>query len=321
MKNGIIAVLGICCVGLGAYSIKLKSDISSLEADRSHAELLIQKAQAEEIAETVEEDKTADEKAGQEYVATATEVVPDELEEAERERTRDEIRRERMMEFVARFDDPESRLNMIDDRLNRVDGRYSDFFKRSGLSSDQIGILKTMLAERDVLRMEGQLKRRAAYTDAEREALAASMAQKNSIIDSEIASLIGEDLAESLEVYNETEPYRRSVDSLSQSLSYTSSPISEEQSEALVGIMASAADSFEYSNDLSNARGRFINNYSEEEISTYFQEREAYEQLLIANAREVLDDEQLAIFVEQQVSERESLQRRVEGGPGGGRFR
>lgn len=315
MKNWIIGLLGFVCLGLGVYAFSLNGQLREARrlavADRIDE---VEEKLASKVADIAEVPED-----GMQTQGVVQAVVPDVVREVPAENqvsSREESRRERMAEFAARFDDPETRMDMVDDRMNRLDGRYSDFFRKSGLSLDQIEVVKSMLAEKDVLRFEGRMKTRAAATDEERQAAMDSIEQMDGIANGVIEETIGAELAASLQAYTENTPHRETVKSLSESLSYTSTPINDSQSDALVEAIANAANAFEYTENLSNVRRG--GNMSEESVETYWQERESYEQLVISNASTVLNSEQLAVFAEQQISKMENERRRMEFSSGRG---
>lgn len=240
--------------------------------------------------------------------AVATVGAEERFNEADRQ-----ARRREMMERAATaFNDPEMRADMIEREMSRVDSRFATFFKTLDLNADDMELLRTLMAERGVMNREMRMKRFAAETDEDRAKLEEERDFQRDVISGEIADLLGEDGSSALKNYTDGLPFRGEVESLATSLSFTSSPLSESQSEALVSTIRSVAEVFNYTKDLSEMRGPEMANVTKEDIVRYFNEREARDAAVIEAAAGSLNKEQLAAFAERQLAERERDQRQLE---------
>lgn len=230
----------------------------------------------------------------------------------ERQASWQDRRRERAQRFMAAFDDPEMRLDMVERQMERVDGQFGAFFRRSSLRPEEIDIVKTLLAEREVTRWEERMKGFSLEDAAARDSLRADMDAKRLALTAEIATVLGEDEMAQLEFFESGLPFRRDVESFASSLSYTEAPLTEAQSERLVAGMAQADREFQYTKDLSELRRDGFEEVSPEEIDRYFQERAARDDLMVANAREALSPDQLRAFAERRLADRERDRREME---------
>ncbi len=217
-----------------------------------------------------------------------------------------------MKQMVAAFEDPQMRVDMIERQMNRVDSRYADFFKTLDLSPEDLDTLRTLMAEQGVVNWEMRMRSFGADSDEARlEAEAAREIQKKALKE-QIGSLLGEDGAAALEDYSDTLPYRNEVEGLATSLSFSSTPLTDGQSEALVGAIRDVSKSFEYTVDLSRMRGLDMSSVDAADIDSYFQERSERDEMILQAAAESLKDEQLAAYAERQMAERERDRRQLE---------
>lgn len=219
---------------------------------------------------------------------------------------------ERMKVAMARFEDPELRADSVERQMNRIDARYGAFFKTLGLDADQMETLRTLMAEREVGDQELRMRRAGTQSEEEREALELARENQRAVIDGQIAELLGDQKATEMQDYTETLPYRQEVQALASSLSYTDSPLSEQQSDALARSIRDVSSTFEYSVDLSNLRRGDLASLSSEDISAYMSERADRDDLVLQAAAESLNDSQLAAYAERQLAERERAQRQIE---------
>lgn len=219
---------------------------------------------------------------------------------------------ERMKVALAAFEDPELRADLVERQMNRLDSRYAAFFKTLGLGPDQMDTLRTLMAEREVGERELRMRRSGAQSEEEREALDAARLSQREAIDGQIAALLGDQKATAMQDYAETLPYREEVRALASSLSYTDSPLSEQQSDALASSIRDVSSAFRYNVDVSNLRRGELASLSSEVIATYMRERADRDELVLQAAAESLNDSQLAAYAERQLAERERDLRQIE---------
>lgn len=323
MKRTTVSLSVLLAAALG-YAGYLQTELNRLkpEADRVPSTDI---AEMEgEISAAVEEDVVMT----SEVESKPPVVEGTEPPAASREDVRENRRLERMRQMAAAFDDPQMRMDMVERQMNRVDSRFADFFKDLDLNPDDVDTLRTLMAERGVIDWEMRMRSFGADSEEARVELERERERQKSLLEEQIAGLIGENNTLALQDYTETLPYRNEVEALASSLSFTDSPLSPEQSEVLVRSIRDVSEEFEYSVDLSNMRRRGISEVSSEDIETYFDERSNLEEQVLAAASDSLSDAQLAAYAERQLAERERDRRQLEfiqqnpgagGGPRGDR--
>ncbi len=302
-----LLVVSLCYAGyLQIENARLKQHAAS----ESAAEPLAQSPvvpEADEVSEpSTDEAATA---------AGETETPPTALAQTEAQQPQPQVgnrRRERIARMMAAFSDPQMRLDMVERAMGRIDESYADFFKSLDLTAPELETLRALMAERSVTSRELRMRGFAAESEVERALLAEQRRQQSDLLTDEIAALLGPEAAADLENYTDSLPYRESVEALASSLSFTDTPMTSQQSEALVQAMRSVSSQFEYTNDLSGRRGVSLGELSTEDLALYFQERETYDALVISSAASTLSAEQIAVLAERQLAERERDQRRAE---------
>ncbi|MGK0237644.1 MAG: hypothetical protein ACI92G_001104 [Candidatus Pelagisphaera sp.] len=323
MKRWSTAILSILAVVLAAYSGYLSMENRSLKrqlVNRASGSMAIKApVETEAVAEASEKEPEVVEEGRRGRFAGGENLTSEEIMAR-----RKEFQEKQKAAMLERFSDPEQRMEMIESMMGRLDRGYADFFKRLNLPADQIDVLKTLMAEQTLLRMEGQILA-SGTTEEEKAALKEEMKNERDLLDSDIVALLGEDNAEALKQYGTTLQYRGDVESLERSLSYTESPLSKRQSEGLVNILAKVDKEYDYTYDLSDNRGgRGREQLTKDMVDTYYQERSVYEAALLEEASRVLNDAQLASLAESQLLEyerdlRQSEQQLEGAGTDGGR--
>ncbi|MDQ8200729.1 hypothetical protein QEH56_21355 [Pelagicoccus enzymogenes] len=321
-----LSVLLLAAVGYAAY---LQTELNRLQeaglAVVAEPEVASQRPEPEQRDEQERLETSAPEAVV--VQATPTETPPPSRENWEARRA------ERMKQMVAAFEDPAMRVDMIERQMNRVDSRYAAFFKTLNLSSEDLDTLRTLMAEQGVVGWEMRMRSFGADTPESREEMDLARELQREMLQDQIVGLLGEENAAALQDYSDSLPYRGEVEALASSLSFTETPLSPQQTEALVGALRDVSSSFEYSVDLSRMRGREAASIDPADIDTFFQERATRDELVLQAAAESLSDAQLAAYAERQLAERERDRRQMEfmqqnpggfgrGGPrGGGGFR
>ncbi len=145
--------------------------------------------------------------------------------------------------MTASLDSPETKRLMAIQQRAQLDGRYADLFKGLNLPPDQLDQLKTLLVDRqsaaiDVLSVANAqglnpLNSPEAIRDLARETQAK--------VDGDIKNLLGEQGYAQYQGYEQTLPQRAVADQLEQRLSYSSTPLSPDQREQMVQILAATS--------------------------------------------------------------------------------
>jgi RNA polymerase sigma factor (sigma-70 family) len=118
----------------------------------------------------------------------------------------------------------------------RLDLQYAALFKRLGLSPEQVTQFKDLLVEKEMVGFDSMS---AAHqqgidpgTDPQGFFRAVSTAEKT--VDAQISALLGANNYEQFQHYQETVPARNTTNLLSMALSYSSTPLTPAQSEAVI---------------------------------------------------------------------------------------
>ena len=145
--------------------------------------------------------------------------------------------------FLAMLSDPEMRRLMTVQEKAALDGRFSSLFKALNLSPEALEKFKNLLVEKqsamtDVIsaaRKEGMDPR--SNRDEIRQLVQSTQAE----IDETIRSTLGDAAFGQYKNFETTQPQRIIANQLTQRLSYSTNPLSDTQSEQLVGILAANA--------------------------------------------------------------------------------
>lgn len=329
MKSKPILILGLFTLGFACIAGYFATENAKLRAALAKVE-----SASLAIGPSVKNNLAAGdsmEVATEEQAAEQTSVEPPpatEEAQEDRQQRRQEARQERAQEFLSMLQDPEQRLNFIERNMERIDRRYADFFATLNLSGEQIEVLKTLMAERGIIGNESRIRVALADSEEEKEAIREEMRLQRELLDGDVVALLGEEQAAGMERYDATLPFRGDVEDFARSLSYTDTPVSDEQSEALLDTYAALNQEFKFSEDLSDGNRFRRGDVSAESVQTYFQEKKVFDTMVLEQASAYLDDAQLASLAEKQIVERERTQQRMEimlqrgsdgrrGGPGG----
>ena len=146
--------------------------------------------------------------------------------------------------FRELFNDPKVMALMNAREKQMLDSRYADLFKslvQSGkLTPDQIEAFKNLLVERqNTLRDIRQSARDQGITD--RSQIDALVKSTQADLDAQLQSTLGSAAYADFQAYEKTAPQRNFVSQLAQSLSYTSSPLNDSQTQQLIDLLATSS--------------------------------------------------------------------------------
>jgi len=124
-----------------------------------------------------------------------------------------------------------------------IDARYAALFKNLNLPPEQLDKLKTLLAERQTTVSDVFTAARDQGIDprSDPEGFRKLVTDAQNQINDQIKSAIGESGFAQLTNYEQTLPQRNLVNELQQRLSYTDTPLTSSQADALVAILAANA--------------------------------------------------------------------------------
>ncbi len=305
MKNWTTVTLSILTVMLAAYAGYLSVENRSLKRRLANNAPAFEKKPVETLAEAeseepeIEAEQSEETGSGRRF-ADGERPTREEMMERRKEQMQAQMER-----ILATFDDPELRMDMIERAMERIDRGYAELFRRLKLPPEEVDALKVLMAEQGILRFEGQARTRFA-SEEDREAIKEDYRNQRELLAGDIEALLGEDNAAKFKQYSNTLEYRDDVESFERSLSYTETPLTKRQSEGLVNAYAAVDKDFEYTYDMSEmGRRGGGNQFTQEIVDTYYQEREVYDAMLLEQAARVLNEAQLASLADQQISDRE----------------
>jgi len=232
-KNIIIGVLFLTTVAGGIYgwtqhrqNTALNDQVATLTKDLKNATRPAQRRPARPAAEDT----------------TTTQPAPDDTALA---RTGTDARAAQRAQWESFRQSPKGSQLMAAQQRDMLDRRYSTLFKTLNLTPDQLAKFKDLLVERqnaarDVMNVarEQGLDFRNSNDRSEIQQL---VQQAQADVDTSIATAIGQDKYAQFQNYDQTAPQRIVVNQIAQSLSYTSNPLTPEQNDQLVALLAQNA--------------------------------------------------------------------------------
>lgn len=143
-------------------------------------------------------------------------------------------------DFRAMMDRPEIQRLIAIGQKSALDSRYSALFKSLSLTPDQLETFKELLVEKRtaVQDIRSAAREEGISSRNDPETLRKLVADAQTEIDDAIRATVGEAAFAKYENYEKTLPQRNVVNQLEQRLSYSSTPLSTQQSEQMVAIIA-----------------------------------------------------------------------------------
>jgi len=235
---------------------------------------------------------------------------------------------DRFDRFRRMMEDPNFQSVMLERSKSGIERAYAGLFRALDLDEEGVEILKTLLAERSMMERQAAFQWRAGLDDPEALLEAELRLEENlAQIDRSLAEVLGEEKHATYDYYQDTLPQRQSVDELTRRLSYSGTPLTEERAEVLVGVMAAVENSHTYTLDLAQLSRPERSLVTEIDVALYLDEKESLNRIILSEAAEVLEQDQLEALAEQQMREVEQLENRASfglgfrggfGGPPGG---
>lgn len=144
---------------------------------------------------------------------------------------------------LAAFDSPEAQRLLALQQKGALDANYADLFRRLNLTPAQLEEFKDLLVEKrtavaDVLaaaRSQGLTGRDS------RDEIRALVQDTQAEVDDHIRALLGDSGYQQYQNYERTQPQRAVTNTLEQRLSYTGTPLTPQQTDQLVQILAANA--------------------------------------------------------------------------------
>jgi hypothetical protein len=138
---------------------------------------------------------------------------------------------------------PEVQALMRVQQQAAVDARYAALFRNLNLAPDQLNKLKTLLADRQTTLQDVMLAARDQGIEPRTDpaAFRKLVSDTQEALNNNIRSLLGDSGFTQLQTYEQTLPQRNVVNDLQQRLSYTDTPLTPNQADQLVQILAANA--------------------------------------------------------------------------------
>ena len=211
-KNIIIGILFLTTVGFGILWLNARQGASDLAAENTKLTKSLQSAQ----------------RASQRRPSSQTNSSTAQNPPAQRQ------------QWQAAMQTPQAQQLRATQQRAMLDNRYAPLFKSLNLTPDQLAKFKDLLIEKqNAARDVFTVAREQGLTD--RNEIAQLVQQAQADVDTSIAAVIGQDKLAQYQNYDHTAPQRAIVSQIAQSLSYTSEPLTPEQSEQLVALLAQNA--------------------------------------------------------------------------------
>ncbi|MCM8535999.1 MAG: hypothetical protein NE334_08690 [Lentisphaeraceae bacterium] len=195
------------------------------------------------------------------------------------------------------FNEPQIQEMMKKRRDAMVQDRYGSIIAKLNLSDADKEKLMTILGDKQLLRMQGFMRMRAAETDEEKEEIKLLMEDQQIENDNQVADLLG-DKYETYTDYESKRDQYRVLESMNKKLNESS--LTESQTDELASIMKETSDSYKFSNAEVAANPRLLRDMSEEDREIYKLEVAERNAQIIEQASTVLTPEQLEEFTKEQ---------------------
>jgi hypothetical protein len=326
MRRTWLIPFGFLAAGAGVAAVyfyrenrELRAELAALRATSIAApEPVAPREPTERAADGVEASQAAVAVAESAPPSSSAPAGPENAQNRPRQRRDDnDERRDRGREFFARaLADPESRAGMLTRAKGEIDRRFGEYFVKLGLDETQIETLRTLLAERQLVRMESGMLERAAETDQERADAQTWRESKLATAEADINAVLGPDGLKNLQAYLDSAPQRRVVDDIARRASYAGAPLSTESSDQLVEVVGQVSTEHPLPRMPGSGRGgrdddddNGNNNASRRQplnpdsANAYLSDLRARNQAIIERAREFLTQPQLEALADQQLDE------------------
>lgn len=142
--------------------------------------------------------------------------------------------------LMAMMDNPEFQKLVATQQKGALDSRYAALFRSLNLSPQQLEQFKNLLVEKRTAVADVMAAARSQGLNGRenRDELRALVENAQSELDTNIRSVLGEAGYQQYQSFEKTQPQRNVVNQLEQRLSYSGTPLTVEQSEALVQVLA-----------------------------------------------------------------------------------
>lgn len=121
----------------------------------------------------------------------------------------------------------------------RLDGQYGAFFKSLNLSSEQVEQFKNLIIEKQMVGFDSMMVARQNGIEpvSDPQAFFRVVGESQQAVDAQIATLLGPEGFSRFQQYQETIPARNTTNLLEQALSYTTTPLTTDQTNRLIQVL------------------------------------------------------------------------------------
>jgi len=142
--------------------------------------------------------------------------------------------------FRAMMNNPQFQKLMAVQQKAMLDNTYAPLFKMLNLTPQQLEQFKNLMVQKQQALMDAAQAARDQGINprTDPEAFQDAITQAQAAVDSQIQAALGDAGFAQYQQYQQTLPQRTTVTSLQQSLSYTQTPLTDDQASQLIGILA-----------------------------------------------------------------------------------
>lgn len=311
MKNAILALLVIACIGLAADLVEQEHKFKARGAQLTDAQQQIQTLQAElkEKSETLENAKSAEAKARilQQTLNESTTQAAEQTKKTEQlQQSLDAAKTNNPLSTVASmFKDPKMREMMKAQQKAVIgpiiDKQYADLFKQLNLKPDQAAALKDLIQNRMLAGADAGMGLMDSSLDASQRAdLVKQVKAQTDDFNNQIKQMLGNDNYQAFQSYEKSVPDRMTVGQFSDQFAGSANALSPAQQDQLVQALSDARNNFSWTSGLNQQNpgmnGDMASLLTDDNIAKFEQERGQFDQQFLARAQQILTPEQFAAY-------------------------
>ncbi len=218
-------------------------------------------------------------------------------------------RRARGQEFFAQaLADPQARAAMLTRIKSEIDRRFGDYFVKLGLNETQIEALRSIMADRQLARMQAGMLERTAETDQERADAQSWRDTKLASTEADINAILGPDGLKNLQGYLDSAPQRQVVDDVARRATYAGAPLTDDVNGKLLAAIQQASAEHPVPQMPGPGRGFWGGGadrapITQDSVNTYLNNLRAQNQQVIESARGFMTQPQLEALADQQIDQ------------------
>jgi hypothetical protein len=247
-KTYLLVILACTTIGGAAYAWKQYQELIQLRAaalgtdERSDLQKRLWAAEkrAKDLADQLAAARTRGEEASDENTDP---LNPDNANRGNRSNRGPGGPGGRGGDFMAAMQKPEIQRLLATQQKAQLDARYASLFRNLNLTPAQLEKFKNLLVERQTSMMDVMTAAREQGINprTDPKGFQQLLAGTQGEIDASIKAAIGDDAFNKYKNFDQTAPQRGTTDQLSQRLSYSATPLTADQSAAMLKILSQTA--------------------------------------------------------------------------------